>query len=145
MRQRGRSSDPRFDPAETLFIRFKEDTRAGDKLAVAAIALPDQSGNRSKYSQERDVLLVQYPKFIDWGVARLPVREIPHSCKSPGDVDYGLEPHHDPLPQNYAHSEILVTKSGVRVRDKNKINQTVRKQLRLRIAERCEIIHAARI
>jgi hypothetical protein len=146
MYRRGRSIDNLFDSTEELYVRCKKDwINDGESIKPANIRFPDQSVNRAKYSKPRDVLLPdssgRYREQIHWGVARITVNDVPRVIVSTGG---GVECHftveHDPLEDNYGHSELRVYKEGNRVKDGKKVNQKVKKQYRTIVGLKSRVI-----
>ncbi len=74
MKREGRPIDPVFESEEDLYIRFS--SVVGKKPNISRIQCPDQSVNRSKYSEAEWVLL---PTFSDWGYGVFKIGDIPDS------------------------------------------------------------------
>jgi hypothetical protein len=139
MYRNGRAVDPGFLDTEQLFFRCKRDAILDtDRIKPAAVHFPDQSVNREKYSRCTDVLIPDgSPRSKDWlfwGVARIFVRDVPPETTSSGRVPFRFTIEHDPEEDNYSHSELRVYKNNQRERDKNKINQQVKKEYRTKLA-----------
>ena len=132
MRRKARPVDPNFSPDEDLYIRFQN--LDGEKINPLDIRYPDQSVNRSKYSQPEWVLL---PKFEDWGYGAFEVRDVPPSITSETNVTHYLAVEHVPLDENYSHSEVRSYKNGKRVKQKQR---KVGLLFRVRISQRARVL-----
>lgn len=118
MYRNNRPVDPAFLPEEDLYIRFN--AMEGQRVDPLCIRCPDQSVNRSKYSEPEWVLLDSYPKFVGWGYGAFKVRDVPENIDSGGGVVYEFSVDHDPLDDNYSHSEVRAYRDGERTSKKNK-------------------------
>jgi hypothetical protein len=117
MLRNGRPIDPIFLPDEALYIRF--DQIENEIVHPACIRAPVQSVNRSKYSKPEWVLLAKYPQFLKWGYGSFKVSDIPESITSDTGVTHGFKIEHEPLEDNYSHSEVRSYKNGKIVKRKN--------------------------
>jgi len=131
-----RPIDQFFDKEELLYNRCLSDHIRGNSLLPSAIKFPDWSVNRSKYSDPEDVL---FPKFFDWGIAQFTVGDVPDSLTSPGEIIYNFKVDHDPVEDNYAHSEIRTYKEEIHKKDLD-VNNTVKKKFRQILAEKTIVI-----
>ena len=113
MRQHGRPADPRFDPDERLFRRFRPEDVEGGTVAVDALELPDMSVNREKYGPANWLLLDE--AFETWGVASFMVGDIPPEMTHLGVIHYTFGVEHQPLRNNYPHSEVRAYRDGEHV------------------------------
>jgi hypothetical protein len=136
MYRNGRSIDPCFDGDELLYNRCLLEHINGEQLLPTGIRFPDWSVNRAKYSEPEDVLV---PDFQDWGIAQFEVRNIPKSLISPGSVKFDFKVEHDPLNDNYSHSEVRTYKNGQHSKDLD-VNKTVKKEFRQLLSERTVLI-----
>jgi hypothetical protein len=86
---------------------------------ILNVRVPDMSVNRSKPDGEAgDVLLVQHPRFRDWGIISFAVSDIPsRHCRDVGKpIQFRVE--HDPEDYNYYHSEVRAFhEDGKRLKD----------------------------
>jgi len=144
MMRNGRAADQNFLPDEQLFLRCRqEDVDEDGVIKPSSVHFPDQSTNREKYSSQFDVLLPDgspnSERWIYWGVIVCTVADIPPAEKSAGKVSYAFGVVHDPLDHNYGHAELSVTKNGVRERNKNRINDQVKKTYRLILAKKLSL------
>ena len=110
----GRPADPDFDQQEKLYHRFEKLQKASDgKFYPASIRFPDFSVNRERYSKPEDVL---YPNYKGLGIVSFKVEDLPEPILtgegSKNETTYTFVPVHDPLEENYAHSEIRTFKNG---------------------------------
>lgn len=94
--------DPHFQPTELLFRRFHPHSYDGHELGLDAIALPDMSVNREKYSAAADAIR----GFPGWGVAEVQVQHVPRELLHLGTQRFEFRVVHAPLTHNRAHSEI---------------------------------------
>lgn len=132
----GRSPDPTFEPDEELYIRFSQ--MDGETVNPICIKCPGQSANRSKYSQPQWVLLCDYPKFVNFGYGLILVGEIPPELTSTGEVVFSFKPVHDPMDNNYSHTEIRAFKEGQCV--KRLYNKTLILEFRILLSRKIQII-----
>ena len=114
----GRPAIQDFWPEERLYFRVCRTDAAGrpcetaGKLNIGAIRAKNQSVNRSRFSKPEDVLIPPTDRpeadFSQWGFASVAVQDLPVQLRSIPDSNpsYSYRPVHDPLPDNYAHSEI---------------------------------------
>lgn len=87
--------------------------------------VPDQSVNRSKYSQPRDVL---YPDNHDKSVAWFPASALPAVIpvvNQKKTVEWAARVVHVPLRHNYAHAEVGIFNGDARLEHKKKASRTV--------------------
>lgn len=141
---RGRPLDPEFASEEWLYFRCMAEWIECGRIKPANVHFPDQSVNRQKYSRPRDVLLPDDSEescnWLLWGVVGIQVRDLPPEMRTGGGIPYSFPVEHDPLPNNYSHSELRVFKNGVRETSKGKINNQIKKEYRTRLALRTSVI-----
>lgn len=137
MYRRGRPVDPEFNPDEQLYYRVTRHGVADDlsRILPEAFRSPDFSCNRGKYSKPLDVLL---PHYQDHGVAEFLVQDIPERLASEGDVVYEFRVFHDPLVDNYAHSEVRALREGQN--RPRKLPNLVKKTFRQLLSDRTRLI-----
>lgn len=143
--QRGRPVDSDMPPTERLYFRCMRDwLDDNDSVRPAQIQFPDQSVNRERYSRPRDVLLpdgaLVSRNWILWGVSMVQISDLPPDIASPGGVSFSFTAEHDPLEDNYSHSELRVYKNGIREQAKKKINSQVKKKYRTDMAFRTRLV-----
>jgi len=114
MKSAGRFCDPLFLADETLFRRVP--TRlwdTADKPPIEAIDLPDISVGRSKYGHPEWVRhdAVNGKHFDKWGVIGIVVSAIPNPFANNG-VALEFSCVHDPLENDYPHTEIRMFDGG---------------------------------
>jgi hypothetical protein len=140
MVQGSRGIDGEFLPSHNLYQRIEAEDIVGDRLLPARIRILDQSVNWSKYSRPWDVTF----GYRKQGIARIAVRDLPPPLprELPNkDAKYhDFKPAHDPLPQNYSHCEIRVSKNGVRVTNAKQIGDLAKKEYRTMLSDRCVIV-----
>jgi hypothetical protein len=100
------------------------------------------SVNWSKYSRPWDVIF-DYPgcgivQFIVCLLPKeLPKEEIPAGATAP--QPHSFYPEHDPLPDNYPHSEIRTFRAGARVTSSH-LPETVKKEFRQIMSDQSVIL-----
>ena len=100
--------DPHFDEDEELYIRFPPGP--AQRLRDVDIRFPDQSADRSKYSDPQDV---RNPDWHTWGVAAIVVADVPEPYRTDDGPTYEMKVVHWPLRDHVAHTELRVHKDGV--------------------------------
>jgi len=139
MYRNGRAPDPDFTQEERLYIRFERLT--GGKIEVTDIICPNQSVNRSKYSEPEWVLLTECMSFANWGYGYFEVGEILDHLISPGGIYFYFRIVHDPLDTNYSHSEIRAYRDQHRQqRARNINNRTTNLEFRIHIRNITKIL-----
>lgn len=148
MWRQGREIDPVFEPTEPLFSRcakkdiIEGDENSADVLSSIAVRFPDFSVNRGKYSEPEDVLIpsVGEPldKYAQMGIVKFTVGTATWEHK-PDQVKYEMRVEHNPDEHNYSHSEVKTYKNGV-YDSGVKINNTIKKEYRARLARGAEIV-----
>ena len=141
----GRPVDSPIPASERLYFRcMKEWTSQNRQVNPAHIRFPDQSVNREKYSRPTDVLLPdgkeEAKAWLFWGVAAILAKDLPGNIETSGKITYSFTAEHDPLDDNYGHTELRVYKNGARERDKKRINQKVKKRYRTDLALRTRVV-----
>jgi hypothetical protein len=134
-----------------LYYRSQaEDDFQGNYLNPLRIRLFDISVNWSKYSKPWDVIY----GHSDAGIAEFVVREVrrdlptelppanPRQRHQPKRRTY--LPWHDPIDDNYSHTEIAVLRDGRRVTDHNQITTEAKKEFRQILSDRSRVIRAPR-
>lgn len=140
MFRNGRPLDPVFEPTEDLYLRCSaEHVDVEQKHALPlAVTFTNQSVNRGKYSKPEWVLV---PRWFDWGIAAFTVQDVPESLSSEGKVRYDFKVEHDPLEDNYAHSEIRTYKGGRYEPDAGKkVTKQVKLRFRTSLCEKARLI-----
>ena len=138
LNRRGRAADPEFTPTEQLYRRCTVNEADNNRLFPSEIKFcPDWSVNREKYSQPQDVL---YPGYDELGVAAFQVGDIPAGMLSGGNTDFRWDAQHQPLEDNYAHSELWTYKNGEH-HTKSDMPSGVKKYFRTTLSERARIIY----
>jgi hypothetical protein len=137
MYRKGRPTDSEFLPSEPLYYRMSVAGSVGSRPDGIDIRLfPEDSVNRGKYSEPRDVL---YPSYFHLGVAEFPVSKIPAPrsfTDQQGDTRvFALTVEHDPKEDNYAHSEVRSYREGFRIEHTGKIPKTLKSEFRQLLAE----------
>lgn len=151
MKRRGRLEDQNFLSAEKLYMRFKSDwLDENDHILPACIHFPDQSVNRDKCSEAYDVLLPNNESraidMVFWGVASVTVDDVPKSDgtnveskakNKAAQLRFTVE--HDPLEDNYGHTELRVYKNGSRTRKSN-VAELAKKAYRTKLAGKTAVV-----
>jgi hypothetical protein len=126
--------DPHFSPSERLFRRIPPEDVVNGTISDASLPSPSFSVNREKYSNARDVV-EGYPGFR---IAAFQVGDIPPSISGDAGESYQFGVEHEPLPDNYAHSEVNSYREGAKLR--HKPPRQVRKLFRDLLRRRIEIL-----
>lgn len=150
MRRNGRPIVSAFAPTERLYFRCMASWIEPDgTIKPANVHFPDQSVNREMFSKPCDVLLPdgtdRSKSWIHWGVATIRVENVPSSLSTAGNVTYNFTVEHDPLDDNYGHSELRVYKGGQRETNSNKVNAGVKKGYRTAVGLKSRVIISALI
>ena len=145
MFRNSRPVDPGFATTERLFLRCTRDMiDENGRMKVSAVAFPNQSVNRGKYSRPSDVLLPELRPgagdWILWGVVEFAVMDIPETIESTGGVATTFGVEHEPTNDNYSHSELSASKGGKRQHRSKAINIEVKKEYRTRLAQETRLI-----
>ena len=135
-----RGEDHNFYWFHLLYYRFCAEDVAGGRLIPNRIKYDNTSVNWCKYSKPWDVIF-DNPGFgmAQFLVALLPSgipREIPAGQQSDIHVS---KPKHDPLPENYAHTEIRTYDSLGNERG-NKLGRLARKEFQQILSDRAIIL-----
>ncbi len=133
MLRQGRPVEPDFETDEDLYIRFL--SVVGKKVDISNIRCPNQSVNRSNYSEPEWVLLPNYRHF---GHGVFKVADIPTPIDRPDADPYEFIVDHDPQDNNYSHCEIRAHVNGVR---RNRItNRSVKLKFRMHLSQKIRIL-----
>jgi hypothetical protein len=116
MLRNGRPPDQNFKRRHFLYHRCTKEDVEGGVFLPPRIRVDRPSVNWSKYSKAWDVIF-DYPRngIVRFVVGNLP-RELPKAAQRPSERAPELHsffPFHDPLDENYSHSEIRCSR-GVR-------------------------------
>ena len=68
----------------------------------------------------------------------LHVGDLPPEMQTSGKIAYSFAAEHDPLENNYGHSELRVYKDGQRAQ--KTINSKIKKKYRMKLAFQCRVI-----
>ena len=136
LRTGDRAPDNQFGQDELLFVRCLSDQVDGEHLLPAGIKFPDWSTNRERYSEPQDVLL---PNFERWGIAGFKVSAVPARLQTGESKEYTFAAIHEPVPDNYAHTEVRAFKDGAHDRDL-KVPTLIKKEFRTRLSALTSII-----
>jgi hypothetical protein len=141
MLRQGRPVDSKFDVTEKLYRRCVDrEVREGRPFVDQIPFYPAMSVNRSKFSKPHDVL---YPDYFDTcGVLSFTVGDIPEPYQIEGGARYEWKPEHDPLEENYSHTEVRTYRDGAFDRNHQIGSKLVKKYFRecLRRRARIEIV-----
>ena len=106
MKRNGRAPDFEFQPTEKLFRRYKSEHFIGGRFSNMGLSFTNPpSVNREKYRQPSDAIFSEADEFSNWGVLSFQAQHLP-SAFPPERPEYSFSPHHVPLENNYAHSEV---------------------------------------
>jgi hypothetical protein len=117
MRWSGRPLIPEFDPGEMLYHRLGTKDRfhrtPSGQIHIA-FRVGDTSVNRTvPDGAPLDCTLSDYPHHLDDGVIGFAVASIPRMHLRPGAASVYSKPVHDPLNENYYHTEIRCFRDSV--------------------------------
>ncbi len=134
--RRGRPVDPVFDPGESLYRRLRvTDVDPDGRIEPTSLRSPDFSVNRAKYSEPDDVVLFQ----PNCGIASFTVADVPELLLSKEKVEYRFSVEHDPLADNYSHSEVR-SYVGSRRLAPRKPPKAIRTLFRLTLVSKMKIV-----
>lgn len=144
MRTNGRSCDPHFHPGEYLFRRVPDwiwDDPT-DRPGPEAIELPDMSVGRSRYGHAEWVRydVINNRHYEKWGVLGVQVQDIPPKYWDLGVYKYTFQSCHDPLENDYPHTEIRVSNNGVRIELLKDLPEDIHLKWRLALLDVVEAI-----
>jgi hypothetical protein len=134
MFQNGRGIDYDFRARHKLYWRCVKEHLEGDRIITARIRCDNLSVNWSKYSKPWDVIF-DHP---GQGIVRFKVANIPVALprnKPPGVsvAPHDYRPAHNPLPKNYAHSEIRAYRGDASVKEVS--SSLVKKEFRAAMSD----------
>jgi len=138
LQRRGRPIVCEFPSDEPLYRAIEPESVAPAGVSPISIRFPAWSVNRGgripeedgPFSEPGDVLLPENRRA--WAVARFRVRDVPGRT-----ITFGVE--HDPLDDNYAHSELRAYVDG-EFHENARVSTGVKKAFRARLAPKLEII-----
>lgn len=136
MFRQDRPVDSEFSPTEDLYHRCLARHVVDKRLLPEAIRFPNFSVNRSKYSEPEDVLI---PQYSQWGVATFQVKDLPPQRSTDTNTTYTWQVVHDPLEENYAHSEVRTYKNG-HYSETLDVPKTIKKEFRQVLSDKARII-----
>lgn len=152
MMRNGRADDPVFSTDEQLYMRIRHEwIDENYRIKPPFIRFPDQSVNREKYSEPYDVLLPNKdktpPDQVFWGVASITVGNVPcaekkqveNRDKKNQEAQLKFTVEHDPVEDNFGHSELRVYKNGTR-ETKGRVNDIAKKAYRTKLALKTRIV-----
>ena len=132
--------DPVFLPSERLFHRVKDEDVEGENVLPSAIRLPDCSVNREKYALSPEVALQGYEDEFSH-VASMCAGDLPIPQTTEGSITWMFFVAHDPLVDNYSHTEVRLKKSDQSYDVKRSPRGAVRTTLKLLLAEKMTVIY----
>lgn len=139
--RRGRPVDPVFEPEERLYRRLRViDVDLEGRIEPTSLESPDFSVNRGKYSEPADVILSD----SSHGIASFTVADVPESLLSAEEIEFQFSVEHDPLDDNYSHSEVRSYKSGGRLGPRKKPPKAIKTLFRLSLVPKMEILREPR-
>ena len=139
--ERGRRPDQIFRPEEKLYRRVsKMHFLQNGQLDPGKVSFPDISVNREKYSKPSDVIfadgLSKSRQLYLWGVVYCVSKTLPAPIKDGRGEEYQFAVDHEPLENNYSHSELSAYKDNER---QNKVSGAVKKLYRVRLASQLQL------
>jgi hypothetical protein len=144
MRRSGRPKRQDFDATEKLFYRLEEYYPIGSSPSGLSVRSPNFSVNREKHGGRPEFVLI--PRWGHCGIAVFRVQQIPGPITSPGDaMVYSWKVEHDPLEENYHHSEVWTFKKGSRCDPNSNVSKLVKREFRQRLAEAMRVLRPVQI
>jgi uncharacterized NAD(P)/FAD-binding protein YdhS len=134
LRIAGRAVDNVFEPTECLYLRFVSYDPQTGRPDFGDIRCPDQSVNRSKYSEPDDVLWCRQVYLKEQGFGSFFVSQIPPLLRDGKGQEIGFRVEHDPVIEsivdleNYSHSEVRAHNQTGRQRKVSKLIKTMFQQ-----------------
>ena len=144
MRTEKRYADQHFLPDEYLFRRVPlslwEDPN--ERPGPDAVRLPDLSVGRSKYAHPEWVRfdVVKNQHYQEWGVLGVLVDDIPPQFWDLAVYLYTFKTRHDPLENDYSHTEIRVFSNGKHVTLDEALPEEIHLKWRLILLKRMSAI-----
>lgn len=138
MRRDGRSAKQDFTPGEHLYYRLEQSYPIGSVPSGVSLRRPEFSVNRQRHGGKAEYVLI--PSWLDHGIAEFEVRGIPKVLTSSGGVEYNWVAYHDPLDENYHHSEVRTYKGTTRLQRGSQVNDLVYREFRQRLSESMIVI-----
>jgi hypothetical protein len=144
MRANGRPKDPHFHRDEYLFRRVP--TQIWDdpssELGVEAVALPDLSVGRSKYSHAEWVRFdTDHNHFYaSWAVVGIQVDSVPAEIWKEGVFHFTFRVIHDPDDKNYPHSVVSAFENDKHINLLDNLPEDLHLKWREKVLRRTETI-----
>lgn len=135
MLRNGRPEEPSFEAGESLFFRYGKGQFVEGFLAIAAIRFPKTSVNRGRFSEAEDVLFSPTGAYDGLGAVEFKVGDIPPRVQQPQGPTYLFFMHHDPLEENYSHSEIWSDQEP-NMKDYREPSKTVKMSFRIALSKK---------
>jgi len=117
-------------PKHNLYFRINSEDYVDGNLVEARIKIPDLSTNWSKYSKPHDVILSNPKDGVAWVKVRDLPQQLPEKIESKHEKPCRFYPGHDPLDENYPHTEIRMNKGDDRADSSTSIGSKVKKAYR---------------
>jgi hypothetical protein len=144
MLRNGRSIIDHFPSNEAIFHRFRHDHRLvhDSGQIFFNIPMPRTSVNRSHPDgQWNDVLLVKWPQYRDWGVFSFKAGDLPAYYQTAPDHELHFRLVHDPVDDNYYHSEIRAYRNIEEMDEKLKLKPAWKLWFRLSLSNVATILN----
>jgi hypothetical protein len=148
MMRDGRPVDQAFRWYHRLYYRCQAEDVTGDRLLPLRVRSFDISVNWSKYGKPWDVIF----GYANAGIALFLVSEIRRDLPSELPTSTARQqdqakprtflPWHEPYDDNYAHSEIIVFRDGIRATKTSHIGEEAKKEFRQIISDRSRVIRS---
>ena len=144
----GRPVDQGYRWYHRLYYRCAAEDVAGDRLLPVRVKSFDVSVNWSKYSKPWDVIFghpdAGIALFVVCEINRDLPTELPKSAARPElqPKPRTYRPWHEPLDENYSHTEIAVFRDGMRVKKTSQISDEAKKEFRQIISDRSRVIRS---
>jgi hypothetical protein len=136
-----RTPDETIPEDEALYRSVaKEHVVEGVGVLAAAAEMPACSFNRSKYSQDTDVVVPSRP--AENGILEITPRELPPPVPRVDATPYEFYVADDPIEPNDAHCEVRIRRTGVTYTTGHRPNPAVKAKAREALARRMRIRRA---
>lgn len=148
MRRNERPPDQDFAPGERLYRRVHPDDLVRGVVAVDAIALPDVSTMRERFTHDLQWVLIDAEgdrgdrDFSGWGIVAFTVADVPETLEYQGTKRFfSFSVVHAPEKYNYPHSEVRAFDGLTRIREKGVLPKDVHLRFRERLRQRIKVVH----
>ncbi|MCD6183171.1 MAG: hypothetical protein J7K01_02595 [Thermovirga sp.] len=130
LKRNGRPLDNIFLDEEQLFYRVEDAIIEDGKIPPATIKFPNTSMNREKYSEPEDVLEGKSGHSV-YKMKASQARCTHQTDGGDGRITaYDLKPVHDPVEDNYSHTELRLFKNNENRHVTGRVSSNVKREFR---------------